>query len=62
MQMAGMNAAMAPEISTVFLPASPGVRHIAAQLVRQVVSAGGDVSSFVPAAVARLIAARRKPR
>lgn len=52
MQMAGMNAALAPEIQTVFLPASPAVRPIAATLVRQIAGMGGDVSGFVPAAVA----------
>jgi pantetheine-phosphate adenylyltransferase len=52
MQMAGMNAAMAPEIQTVFLPASPAARPITATLVRQIASMGGDVSSFVPASVA----------
>jgi pantetheine-phosphate adenylyltransferase len=52
MQMAGMNGAMAPEVQTVFLPASPAVRPIAATLVRQIASMGGDVSSFVPASVA----------
>ena len=52
MQMAGMNAAMAPEIQTVFLPAAPSVRPITATLVRQIAGMGGDVSSFVPAAVA----------
>ncbi|MDP2408921.1 MAG: pantetheine-phosphate adenylyltransferase [Pseudolabrys sp.] len=52
MQMAGMNAAMAPAIQTVFLPASPAVRPITATLVRQIAAMGGDVSSFVPAAVA----------
>lgn len=52
MQMAGMNAAMAPQIQTVFLPASPTVRPITATLVRQIAGMGGDVSSFVPAAVA----------
>ena len=51
MQMAGMNAAMAPEVQTVFLPASPAVRPITATLVRQIAGMGGDVSSFVPAAV-----------
>jgi pantetheine-phosphate adenylyltransferase len=51
MQMAGMNGAMAPEVQTVFLPASPGVRPITATLVRQIAAMGGDVSSFVPAAV-----------
>ena len=47
MQMAGMNGAMAPDIQTVFVAASPQVRHIAANLVRQVAKMGGDVSAFV---------------
>ncbi|HSM19340.1 MAG TPA: pantetheine-phosphate adenylyltransferase, partial [Hyphomicrobiales bacterium] len=53
MQMAGMNGAMAGDVRTVFLPASPEVRHITATLVRQIARMGGDVSSFVPALVAR---------
>jgi pantetheine-phosphate adenylyltransferase len=58
MQMAGMNEAMAPEVQTVFVPASPIVRPITATLVRQIAGMGGDVSTFVPKAVlARL---RRK--
>src|ERR1700730_19296002 len=48
MRMAAMNAAMAPEIKTVFVPAPPKVRHISATLVRQIVSLGGDPSLFVP--------------
>jgi pantetheine-phosphate adenylyltransferase len=52
MQMAGMNEAMAPGVQTVFVPASPPVRPITATLVRQIAGMGGDVSSFVPAAVA----------
>ncbi len=52
MQMAAMNEAMAPEIQTVFFPASPAVRPITATLVRQIASMGGDVSGFVPALVA----------
>ena len=52
MQMAGMNAVMAPEVQTVFLPASPAVRPITATLVRQIAGMGGDVSAFVPAPVA----------
>lgn len=51
MQMAGMNGAMAPSIDTVFLPASPMVRHITATLVRQIAMMGGDVTSFVSPAV-----------
>lgn len=51
--MAGMNAAMAPEIETVFLIAAPGLSHITASLVREVARAGGDLSSFVSQGVAR---------
>jgi len=46
---------MAPQIHTVFLPASPAVRPITATLVRQIASMGGDVSNFVPKAVAKRI-------
>jgi pantetheine-phosphate adenylyltransferase len=59
MQMAGMNGTMAPGLRTVFLPASPGVRHITATLVRQIATMGGDISPFVPPAVASLIAKRK---
>ncbi|MEB2843460.1 pantetheine-phosphate adenylyltransferase [Rhizobiales bacterium RZME27] len=51
MQMAGMNAQMAPDVQTVFLPAGIASRPITATLVRQIASMGGDVSTFVPAAV-----------
>ena len=53
MQMAAMNAAMAPEVQTVFFPASPSVRPITATLVRQIAAMGGDVSGFVPDIVYR---------
>jgi pantetheine-phosphate adenylyltransferase len=52
MQMAGMNAAMVPDIETVFLASSPETRYIAASFVRQIAAMGGDVSAFVPAQVA----------
>ena len=52
MQMAAMNATMAPEVQTVFFPASPQVRPITATLVRQIAAMGGDVSQFVPPSVA----------
>jgi pantetheine-phosphate adenylyltransferase len=52
MQLAGMNDAMAPEVQTVFVPASPDVRPITATLVRQIAAMGGDVSAFVPETVA----------
>ncbi|UNE55191.1 pantetheine-phosphate adenylyltransferase [Bartonella machadoae] len=55
MQMAGMNAIMAPQLQTVFLPASVSGRVITSTLVRQVASMGGDVASFVPANVAKAL-------
>lgn len=58
MQMGAMNEAMAPDVETVFVPASPGVRPITATLVRQVAAMGGDVSPFVPPLVAEKIRAR----
>lgn len=58
MQLAGMNGTMAPEVETVFLPASPNMRPITATLVRQIAAMGGDVSSFVPETV-RLALARK---
>jgi pantetheine-phosphate adenylyltransferase len=65
MQMAGMNGTMAPNIDTVFLPASPGVRHITGTLVRQIALMGGDVAKFVSPQVARKLKAKaaqkRKP-
>ena len=53
MQMAGMNGVMAPEIETIYLGASPEVRHIAANLVRQIAAMGGDVSAFVSPSVSK---------
>ena len=60
MQMAGMNGQMAPEAPTVFLPASPGVRHITATLVRQIAAMGGDCAPFAPPNVAAALAAKFK--
>ncbi len=58
MQMAGMNETMAPDLQTVFIPASPSVRTITATLVRQIASMGGDIRPFVPTAVAEALAAK----
>ncbi|MCW5697749.1 MAG: pantetheine-phosphate adenylyltransferase [Bauldia sp.] len=57
LRMAGMNAALAPEIRTVLVPARPVHRHISATLVRQISRMGGDVAAFVPPAVARRLGA-----
>ena len=58
MQLAGMNEAMAPDVHTVFVPASPAVRPITATLVRQIAGMGGDVSAFVPPLVAASLKAK----
>jgi pantetheine-phosphate adenylyltransferase len=58
MQIAGMNATMAPDIHTVFTPASVAVRPIAATLIRQIAAMGGDVTPFVPASVAKRLNAK----
>lgn len=58
MQMANMNGEMAPEIQTVYVSASPQVRHIAANLVRAVAAMGGDPSPFVSKGVLKRLQAK----
>jgi pantetheine-phosphate adenylyltransferase len=58
MQLAGTNGALAPGIDTLFLPASPATRHIAANLVRQIAGMGGDVSPLVSKDVAKRLSKR----
>jgi pantetheine-phosphate adenylyltransferase len=53
-----MNEVMAPELQTIFLPASPSVRTITATLVRQIASMGGNIAPFVPAAVVEPLTAK----
>ncbi len=52
-QLAGMNRQMAPEITSIFLPASHEYVFISATLVREIALLGGDISSFVPVSVLR---------
>jgi pantetheine-phosphate adenylyltransferase len=47
-QMSQMNAALDPEMETVFLAASPATRMIASSLVKQIAKMGGDTALFVP--------------
>ena len=58
MQLAGMNETMAPEVQTVFVPASVAVRPITATLVRQIAQMGGEFSAFVPPSVAASLKAK----
>lgn len=61
LQMARSNRALAPEIETVLFASSPEHAHISSTLVRQIAEMGGDLSSFVPPAVARALRRRPKP-
>jgi pantetheine-phosphate adenylyltransferase len=62
-QMGQMNGAMAPDIETVFLAASPATRMIASSLVKQIARMGGDISLFVPPeAKTAIVAALKAPR
>ena len=47
-QMSQMNGALAPDMETVFLAASPATRMIASSLVKQIAKMGGDTSLFLP--------------
>jgi pantetheine-phosphate adenylyltransferase len=58
MQMSGMNGEMAPEIQTVYVSASPAVRHIAANLVRAIATMGGDAQPFVSPGVLKRLKAK----
>ena len=58
MHMAGRNGEMAPDIQTVYVAASPAVRHIAANLVRAVIAMGGDPSPFVSKDVLKRLKAK----
>ena len=46
-------------VETVFLLPNPAHAHVSSSLVRQVASLGGDVSPYVPAAVAKYLQAPR---
>lgn len=58
MQMAGMNAVMAPGLQTVLLPSGAAVRAVNSTFVRQIAAMGGDASAFVPASIAKRLSAR----
>ncbi|MEM9169344.1 MAG: pantetheine-phosphate adenylyltransferase [Pseudomonadota bacterium] len=51
-QMVGMNQALNDEIETVFLMADARYQSIASRLVKEIARLDGDVTAFLPAAVA----------
>ena len=62
--MAQLNRQMDPEIETFFLATDPAYAHISSSAVREIGSFGGDITPFVPSAiapeVARIMAANRE--
>ena len=56
-QMLNMNRALSPGLETVFLAPSEERSYISSTLVRQIAGYGGDISQFVPPAVAAAIKA-----
>lgn len=59
LQMAQMNASLAPEVETVFIPTSPEFSFLASSLVKEVSRFGGDVSGLVPPHVLEALRAKR---
>lgn len=53
-----MNRTLA-DVETIFLLPEPAHAHVSSSLVRQVSALGGDVSSYVPPAVARYLESTR---
>jgi len=51
LQMALLNRRMRPGIETIFLMASEQHSFLSSRMVKEIATLGGDVSSFVPAAV-----------
>ena len=61
-QMASMNRHLIPQVETLFLTPAEEFGFISSSLVREISRLGGDVSAFVPAAVAAALEAQRRNR
>ncbi len=58
LQMALLNRRMRPETETIFLMAAEEYSFISSRMIKEIVMLGGDVSGFVPEAVARRLRAK----
>jgi len=58
LQMAYMNKRLAPDVTTVFLPASEETRYISSTLVKDIAKLDGDISPFVSDNVRRELMAQ----
>jgi pantetheine-phosphate adenylyltransferase len=58
LQMAQMNASLAADVETIFIPTAPAYSFLASSLVKEVARFGGDVSGLVPDFVHEALVAR----
>ncbi|MER3414939.1 MAG: pantetheine-phosphate adenylyltransferase [Gemmataceae bacterium] len=56
------NQTLDPTIETVFLLSRVDYSHLSSTLIRQIISFGGDLSKFIPAAVVPLVRAKLEQR
>jgi pantetheine-phosphate adenylyltransferase len=61
-QMALMNRKLKGEVETIFLMPKEEYTYLSSRIVKEIARLGGDVSSFVPAAVAKMLAAKLRKR
>ena len=54
-QLSGMNKRLNPGIETLFMTPSEEFANISSSLVREILSLGGDISTFVPASVETIL-------
>ncbi len=60
-QMALTNKALAPDIETVFMVTSKEYAFVSAKLIKEAASLGGDIATFVPPEIAKVMKNRIKP-
>jgi pantetheine-phosphate adenylyltransferase len=58
LQMALMNRRMRPETETIFLMSGEEYSFISSRMIKEIITLGGDVSTFVPEAVASRVGAK----
>jgi pantetheine-phosphate adenylyltransferase len=58
LQMALMNRRMRPDTETIFLMAGEEYSFISSRMIKEIIMLGGDVSTFVPEAVANRVRAK----
>ena len=58
MQMAQINRRLRPGTETIFLAAAEQYSFISSRMIKEVIKLGGDVSQFVPVAIAKRLAAQ----